>query len=132
LLKACEHRNPFGGLHVLLLPGTKHLTTEEAMNLYYRVTGEDYREARAGMGSTWNPRRGRSEALEWDNDQGGVRIGGILKGLSLYGSRYEARADAAAGARLRRVDPGVPQRPPRRARGARPHRPAAPAGWSRV
>ena len=97
LLKACEPRNPVAGLHVLLLPGTKRLTTEEAMNLYYRVTGEDYREARAGMGSDWMPRRGRGEALEWDNDQGGTRIGGILKGLSLYGSRYEARADAAAG-----------------------------------
>ncbi|NLF23818.1 MAG: hypothetical protein GX590_11745 [Lentisphaerae bacterium] len=100
LMRACEWNREasFIGLQRLLLPSRDQLSIEEAQRLFYRVTGEDYALARARIGGRRpNLGRGFAEVFEWDNDQGGARVGGLLKGLSLYGSRYEARADAAAG-----------------------------------
>ena len=97
LLQTCEWNRGVPGLQRLLIPDRESLPVEQAQTLFYRVTGEDATLARRRSRSL--RRRGQRvvEALEWDIDQGGDRVGGLLRGLSLYGSRYEARADAAAG-----------------------------------
>ena len=67
----------------------------EAREVYYRVTGETF-------DTSIPPRRVGSrvlpeDELDFDRDQGGVRIGGKLRGLSLVSSTLDASADAAGG-----------------------------------
>lgn len=97
LLQTCEWNRGLPGLRGLLIPDRRSLPGEQAHTLFYRVTGEDATLARRRSRSLRLRGQRVAEALEWDDDQGGNRVGGLLRGLSLYGSRYEARADAAAG-----------------------------------
>lgn len=102
MLKACEwHRNsPFKGLMGMLLPDADRLTQERARIIFYRATGEDYRlHLERGWSPVrgWRGRGGAEASLTWDREQGGERVGGILKGLSLHGSRFEERLVPAAG-----------------------------------
>lgn len=67
----------------------------EAQQIYYRVTGETF-------DSSLPPERigGRlipQDTVDWDADQGGSRIHGKLKGLSLADSKLEATVDANGG-----------------------------------
>ncbi|MEI8243638.1 MAG: VIT domain-containing protein [bacterium] len=99
LLKACEDRqSPFQELTVWLLPDRDRLSAEHGRAIFYRVTGQDANLFREDAWRPFNSRsRGRPNTLTWDADQGGARIGGVLKGLSLYGSRYEDTPDEPAG-----------------------------------
>jgi len=67
----------------------------EAQKIYYRVTGETFE-------SSLPPQRtgGRvipQDSVDWDIDQGGSRIHGKLKGLSLESSQLEASIDGDGG-----------------------------------
>jgi hypothetical protein len=67
----------------------------EAQKIYYRVTGETF-------DSSLPPERigGRlipQDTVDWDDDQGGSRIHGKLKGLSLANSKLEATVDGDGG-----------------------------------
>ena len=67
----------------------------EAQQIYYRVTGETF-------DASLPPERigGRlipQDTVDFDNDQGGSRIRGKLKGLSLANSKLEASVDANGG-----------------------------------
>src|SRR6185369_13172051 len=66
-----------------------------AQKIYYRVTGETFE-------SSLPPQRtgGRvipQDSVDWDIDQGGSRIHGKLKGLSLESSQLEASIDGDGG-----------------------------------
>lgn len=71
------------------------INPNEARHIYYRVTGETF-------DSSLPPDRigGRlipQDTVDFDNDQGGSRISGKLKGLSLTNSKLEASVDANGG-----------------------------------
>jgi hypothetical protein len=68
---------------------------KEAQKIYYRVTGETF-------DASLPPERtgGRvvpQDTFDFDNDQGGSRIHGKLKGLSLANSKLEASVDGDGG-----------------------------------
>lgn len=68
---------------------------EEARRIYYRVTGETF-------DMSVPPRRvaGRfipSDEFDYEDDQGGTRIGGKLKGLSLSDSKLDGTIDSDGG-----------------------------------
>jgi len=102
MLKACAwgngRDNPFQGPTAWLLPDSERLSAEHARSIFYRVTGQD---ANLFREDAWRPfggrGRGQANTLTWDSDQGGARVGGVLKGLSLFGSRYEDAPDEQAG-----------------------------------
>jgi hypothetical protein len=102
MLKACSWHGrgePFAGPTAWLLPDSERLPSEQARTVFYRVTGQD---ANLFREDAWGPfggrgRRGRPDTLTWDADQGGARVGGVLKGLSLFGSRYEDVPDEQSG-----------------------------------
>ena len=71
------------------------ITPDEAQKIYYRVTGETF-------DSSLPPERigGRlipQDTVDFDRDQGGSRIHGKLKGLSLADSKLEASVDGNGG-----------------------------------
>lgn len=71
------------------------VSVKEARGIYYRVTGETF-----DMSAP--PRRvaGRfipSDEFDYEDDQGGTRIGGKLKGLSLSSSKLEGTIDSDGG-----------------------------------
>ena len=71
------------------------INPNEARQIYYRVTGETF-------DSTLPPDRigGRiipQDTFDFDNDQGGSRINGKLRGLSLTNSKLEASVDGNGG-----------------------------------
>lgn len=67
----------------------------EAQKIYYRVTGEtfDVSLPPERIGGRIIPQ----DTVDFDNDQGGSRIGGKLQGLSLANSKLEASIDANGG-----------------------------------
>jgi hypothetical protein len=78
----------------------KPVTTAKARQVYFLVTGRDamHVKPRAGGGGLLFGRGRRvSEDLDWDNQQGGTAVGGILKGLSLQSTRMDGTLDGAAG-----------------------------------
>lgn len=71
------------------------LTTSEARDIYFRVTGEAF-NTRPAPG-LWGGRRGRwtgADDFDFDLDQGGEVVAGRLKGLSLSDSRLDGSVDA--------------------------------------
>lgn len=82
-----------------LITGGPRVTPERAREVYYRVTGTPFNAVPAPHVRT---ARGAFAALDewtWDTDQGGERVGGRVKGLSLHASRLDAvvEPDAAVG-----------------------------------
>ena len=71
------------------------LPPTEAQQIYYRVTGETFDTSPPPQRSGW--RLFPHDKLDLDSDQGGVRIGPKLKGLSLANSRIYTKADANGG-----------------------------------
>ena len=96
LLRSCYGRHGTATDFIGLFFSLKDpVTPTEARNIYYRVTGETF-------DTSLPPRRtgGRvipQEEFDFDSDQGGVKIGGKLKGLSLSSSKIDAIADAHGG-----------------------------------
>lgn len=73
-----------------LITGGPRVTPERAREVYYRVTGTPFNAVPAPRVRT---ARGAFAALNewtWDTDQGGERVGGRVKGLSLHASRLDA------------------------------------------
>ncbi|HKR22833.1 MAG TPA: VIT domain-containing protein [Pyrinomonadaceae bacterium] len=96
LLRACYTRTGratdlFGYLFSLNDP----VTSDEAREIYYRLTGETFNTAEPPLriGGRWIPQ----DNFDFDMDQGETRITGKLKGLSLSSSRIDGSADADAG-----------------------------------
>lgn len=67
----------------------------EAQKIYYRVTGETFDRSLPPerIGGRLIPQ----DTVDWDDDQGGSRIHGKLKGLSLANSKLEASIDGDGG-----------------------------------
>lgn len=96
LLRSCYNPNRrapdlLGGV----LSIRNHISIEEARKVYYRVTGEtfDMSLPPQRVAGHWVPQ----ETFDFENDQGGTRIGGKLKGLSLSTSKLEGLIDADGG-----------------------------------
>jgi hypothetical protein len=96
LLRACYERTGeatdlIGYLFSLEDP----VTTAEARQIYYRLTGETFntRIPPKRLKGHWQPQ----ESFDFDPDQGGRVIAGQVKGLILYGSRLDGSVDADAG-----------------------------------
>jgi Vault protein inter-alpha-trypsin domain len=67
---------------------------DEARKIYYRVTGENFDTS----APPWRNRDFMGEDdFDFDSDQGGLKIGRKLKGLSLASSNLDASADADGG-----------------------------------
>jgi len=82
-----------------VLSGKRRVSADEARLLYYRVTGHAFNTVPAPKVRT---ARGGFDGLNewtWDNDQGGEKVGGRIKGLTLHSSRLDAvvENDAALG-----------------------------------
>ncbi|HVG35032.1 MAG TPA: VIT domain-containing protein [Pyrinomonadaceae bacterium] len=96
LLRACYERTGeatdlIGYLFSLEDP----VTTEEARQIYYRLTGETFntRIPPQRLKGHWRPQ----DTFDFDPDQGGRVIAGKVKGLTLAGSRLDGSVDADAG-----------------------------------
>lgn len=77
----------------------KPADSARARVLYYRMTGKDSRNVRPRSSMAGLFGRGRSwdEDFTWDEQQGGVVVGGILKNLFLNSSRMDGTLDGEAG-----------------------------------
>ena len=96
LLRACYGRSGWAIDFVGFLFDVKDpVTPTEARKIYYLVTGETFDSSQPPYrtGGRVLPR----EEFDFDTDQGGVIIGGKLKGLSLASSKIDAKADATGG-----------------------------------
>src|SRR5215217_5879679 len=71
------------------------VTPTEAQKIYYLVTGEAFDASipPERVGGHLIPQ----DTFDFDSDQGGVKIGGKLKGLSLASSKLDASVDADGG-----------------------------------
>ncbi|MBX3745553.1 MAG: hypothetical protein KF833_09620 [Verrucomicrobiae bacterium] len=69
---------------------------EQARVLYYRVTGRPFNTVPAPAVRTGRGAFAELNQWTWDADQGGDRVGGRLKGLSLTTSRLDVTLDADA------------------------------------
>ncbi|HEU4768915.1 MAG TPA: VIT domain-containing protein [Pyrinomonadaceae bacterium] len=71
------------------------VTSDEARQIYYRVSGEtfDTFAPPKRVGGRWIGQ----DFLDFDPEQGGTTVAGKLKGLSLSSSRIDGSADADAG-----------------------------------
>ena len=97
LLRSCYDRtgwatDVFGAAFKIKSP----ITQEEIQKIYYRVTGETFDGSippeRAGVRLL--PR----DTINFDNNQGGERVGGaMLSGLSLASSKLDGKVDADGG-----------------------------------
>ncbi len=71
---------------------------EKARLIYFLMTGRDSRHVkpRSNLRGLFGRGRAVSEDFEWDDQQGGTRVGGILKGLYLDSSRLDGTLDGDA------------------------------------
>ncbi len=78
-----------------LFPTESPVSVDEARRIYYRVTGEtfDMTAPPQRIAARLKPQ----ETFAFENDQGGTRIGGKLRGLSLSTSKLSAKIDADGG-----------------------------------
>jgi hypothetical protein len=96
LLRACYERSGRAtDLAGYLFSLQDPVTTSEAKQIYYRVTGEtfDTTLSPTRMGGRFIPR----ETVNFDANHGGTKIGSKLEGLSLSSSRLDASVDADGG-----------------------------------
>ena len=93
LLRACyERTGQLGDLASFLLDA-RSVSPQSAREVYYRVTGEPFNSVPAPRLRSLD-----GERLDdnWDVDQGGAAVGGVLRGLSLTASRLDGSLDADA------------------------------------
>ncbi|HOW66998.1 MAG TPA: hypothetical protein PK256_17090, partial [Verrucomicrobiota bacterium] len=79
--------------------GGTPLSPEQARELYYRVTGRAFNTVPAPQVRTGRGAFAAMDEWTWDADQGGDRVGGRIKGLTLHSTRLDAilEPDAAIG-----------------------------------
>lgn len=78
-----------------LLGGANRVPAEKAREIYYRVIGQPFNsvpppEVRSARGAFAD-----LNEWTWDEDHGGDKVGGRIKGLSLHGSRLDTLVDAS-------------------------------------
>ena len=96
LLRSCYGRSGWATDFVGYLMHAKDpVTPTEARKIYYLVTGETFDTSQPPQRT--GDRVIPQEEFDFDTDQGGVKIGGKLKGLSLLSSKIDAKADATGG-----------------------------------
>ncbi|HOW98147.1 MAG TPA: VIT domain-containing protein [Kiritimatiellia bacterium] len=99
LLRSCYRRDrAVGNMVSFLFEGLgRRITSEQAQQVYYRVTGTPYNAVRPpelrGLRT-----RALINAEDFDWDQGGDAVAGRLRGLSLRESRLDSRIEADSGA----------------------------------
>lgn len=99
LLRACygytaraQNTDVFGWL----IAGSERATPEQARAIYFRVTGRAFNSVPAPQVRTG---RGAWDGLDdwtWDDDQGGEKVGGRIKGLFLASSRLDTTINPEA------------------------------------
>lgn len=94
LLRACYERMGEADLVGFLFSLRNPVTPFEAREIYYRLTGETFDTSRppARLKGELRP----EETFDFDEDQGGERIAGKMRGLSLSGSLMDGSVDADA------------------------------------
>ena len=99
LLRTCYNQSR-GTTDILgeLFSAQNPVTIDEARKIYYRVTGEPF-------DTSAPPLRGRGDVppehlFDFENDQGGTRMAGRVKGLSLSNSKLEGMIDSDGGVGL--------------------------------
>lgn len=96
LLRACYGRSGWATDFVGYFFHVKDpVTPTEAQKIYYLVTGETFDTSQPPhrTGGRVMPQ----EEFDFDTDQGGEKVSGKLKGLSLTNSKIDAKADATGG-----------------------------------
>ena len=99
LLRACygyTARAQNTDLMAWLIAGENRVSPEQAREIYFRVTGQPFNSVPAP-----NVRTGRGDwaglnEWTWDDDQGGEKVGGRIKGLFLQSSRLDTTINADA------------------------------------
>ena len=103
LLRACYNTNDwsrfmgeFGREFLGLHWSRRGVATEDAMVIYYRVTGEPYNSVPAPAALARPGRRGEGV---WNNDSdlGGSKVASKVPGLAMMSSRLDGKVEAAAG-----------------------------------
>ncbi|TQV74191.1 hypothetical protein FKG94_16420 [Exilibacterium tricleocarpae] len=83
------------GREVFLFSPLKSTPVDKVREIFYRVTGEPFNSRPPPYaGGPW---RRANEEFEFDRDQGGTAIGGIVKGLHLTSSRIDGSLDSEEG-----------------------------------
>jgi len=96
LLRSCYSQSGWatdltGSLFTVASP----VTPAEAQKIYYRVTGETFDTS--APPERINGRLVQQEEINFDTEQGGVRVGRRLKALSLASSKLDVSADGDGG-----------------------------------
>lgn len=96
LLRACYGRSGWAtNLSSFFFIVRDPIVPGDAQEIYYRVTGETFNTSVPPTRT-----KGRltpADELDFDTDQGGVQVGGKLKGLSLINSKLDGSVDANGG-----------------------------------
>lgn len=96
LLRMCYVRNGRSTDMVSLLFGTSHTSTEQAREIFYRVTGEAFNARPAPVAPSNRHRWFGDDGFAFDTDQGMTGVGGRVEGLSLLDSQFDGSIDANA------------------------------------
>lgn len=94
LLQNC-YRNPWGNGRILELGG-KRPTSEEARDLYFRVTGHPFNSVPPPFSERSLMSEDSADSYDWDTGQGGDKVAERLKGLSLSSSQIDGLAEPKA------------------------------------
>lgn len=79
-----------------LTSGGQPVSPDQARELFYRVTGRPFNSLPAPRVRTGRGAFAELNEWTWDNDQGGERVGGRVRGLTLQSSRLDAVIETAA------------------------------------
>jgi len=79
-----------------LIAGEERVSAEKARAIYYRVIGRPFNSVPAPEVRTGRGPFADLNEWTWDDDHGGDKVGGRLKGLSLHSSRLDTVVDAEA------------------------------------
>ena len=79
-----------------LLGGANRVPVAKAREVYYRVVGRNFNSVPAPEVRTARGAFADLNEWTWDDDHGGDKVGGRIKGLALHSSRLDTIADANA------------------------------------
>lgn len=99
LLRACygyTARAQNSDLMAWLIAGENRVNPEQARAIYFRVTGQPFNSVPAPNVRTGRGRWAEINEWTWDDDQGGEKVGGRIKGLFLHSSRLDTTINSDA------------------------------------
>lgn len=76
--------------------GGETVSPEKAREVYYRITGRPFNSVPAPTVRTGRGPWAGLDDWTWDRDQGGERVGGRIKGLTMHSSRLDALVEPDA------------------------------------